>query len=400
MDILYKLRIKKYLLLGEYDYIVDGLKYNYDEVMQLISEKDIGPLIDYMKHGYYSTTLFLLLDKANKEQRKVIIKHHIERRTSLAYSKYYIKYFEEFFDIALLTKNDNMLITLAQIADKNPEKYKDKIKIIKNYFLRLKLNGDHLILMKLNSFRNEEFENKIIEFNSNYYVIKYINILDVKQAKEFIKKYLTKKDFTYETIWELASKFKEKKEYYNEIISITKEIENKKVQSELLLMLYKINPDYTNLIDDIINLNDINVITKLTNLIEEEKQNELITQAIEENDKTKIFALAVTTDSVMTYKAIDSILEEDNFTKNVYLLSSLNGRFISYTLDKLIKNKDSKYYLNLMKELYLINSINLLETINFIFRYHHEHLFDSKIVNKIKEYLNDDKKMNRSLKIK
>jgi len=53
-----------------------------------------------------------------------------------------------------------------------------------------------------------------------------------------------------------------------------------------------------------------------------------------------------------------------------------------------------------MKELYLINSINLLETINFIFRYHHEHLFDSKIVNKIKEYLNDDKKMNRSLKIK
>jgi len=397
MDILYKLRIKKYLLLGEYDYIVDGLKYNYDEVMPLITEKEIRPLIDYMKHHYYSTTMFLLLDKANKEQRKEIIKHHIETRHSLAYSNYYVEYYNDFLDIALLNKNNNMLITLAEIADKNPEKYKDKIKIIKNYFIRLKLDDDHLILMKLNSFKCEELENKIIETTDKYYLFSYIYTLGENETRDFLNKYLAKKGYDLIVVKELATKLKNKEEYYKELISIVKNIEDKKLQSKLLLMLYKINPEYTNLIDDIINLNDIDVITKLMDFIDEEKQNELITKAIEEKNNTKIFTLAVTTDSLMTYKAIDYILEEDNFAKNVHLLSLLKGRFVSYTLDKIIKNKDIKYYLNLMKELYVLDSINLLETINFIFRYHYENLFDNSIINKITEFLDNDKEKTRSL---
>ena len=80
-----------------------------------------------------------------------------------------------------------------------------------------------------------------------------------------------------------------------------------------------------------------------------------------------------------------------------HLIGNLEGKFLNYTLDKIIKEKESKYYLTIINKLYLLGYANCLRTINFIFIYKFTNLFSLNTLQKLNFYQNQTLKRTRKM---
>lgn len=394
MSLRYKLKIKWHFLVGDYWSIKDELEKNKEKVIPYLTNTDVSILINFMKYHCYKGLLLLLLDCADKDQKKEIIYNYCKFKAHYLHIEELHTYYDDFLEYGLEYKDNLLLLTLADIASIEPQKYSSKIQVLKEYFLSKEVDYYFIKVASFDNFTCNEFEEKIINSDIKL-VIEYLKKLNEPKDKLFLKRYIIENNYDKECIKALALEFKNNYEYYTEIINITKSITDLNFQSELLYMLYELNSDYKNLVIDIINLNNITIIKKLMKLIDEKEQNKLIELCLEENANQKVFALASSTDCIATYKAIDYVLAQDNFEEILYLIAYIEGRFISYTLDKIIKEKGTNYYLKIINKLYLFNLPNLLESINFIYIYKLEYLFKEIILKSLDFFRKKENKVRK-----
>lgn len=389
MNILDKMTINKYFKKKEYHKILDMIYWN-KEVIYELTKKQVDELIEFllMKKGrvFY---LNKLIHVASDTQRERIIDYIA---TLSYFDEKYIHetYYDEYLQKALEHNNAILIYLLAQIAASKPQKYETQINKIKDYYKNSLVDYRFIDIVSTRAFYCDEFNQKILK-SDPMMIIYLLEKFTYKKRLEFISKYLY--EINMDTFKLLVNEFHNNKEFYDGILKIVRKIDNKALQGEYLYSLYEITFD-DNIIEAVISLNDITIIKKLMKLVNEEKQCEFGKKALDNKNSEIIFNLACSTDCVMTYKLIDFILTEDNFLKNVYLVSNLERRFLSYTLDKIIKEKGSKYYLGLVNKLYLYGLSNVLETINFIFIYKLEYLFKDTVLNDLLNFKNAKEKSN------
>jgi len=393
MKLIEKIKVNRYFHNKDYKSIKKELITNSKELLEILTKEQIIELIEYIKKDDINN-LFKFFDIVNKEQRKYLIRSCYANEKEIPYHKEFETYFKDFLEYGIETDNTSLLYHLAYITIIKPETHKDEISLLKDYFLDEQVDEKFVMLAKYDVFSCDEYENKILQSNA-LYVAQYIKSINIDQSKKILSKYLLQ-DINIGDIKILASELKNSNELYEELVNNIKKIDNEE-KIEYLYIILLINSDYQNtkeIINIIINSKKITTIKKLISFINEEEQNNLIKENIEKNNKKVIFNLACTTDCLNTYKAIEYILKEDNFDQILYMISSIEGRFLDYTLNKIITDKEKDFYIKIINNLYILSLPNFFETINFIFIYKLEYLFKEEIINNLKRFLikKDNKK--------
>ena len=143
-------------------------------------------------------------------------------------------------------------------------------------------------------------------------------------------------------------------------------------------------------------LNDEAVIQNFMNLLSEEEQNRVCKDYLEKENVHALFNLAITTNVKNTYMVIEVLIKEHPHLI-MPLVSKLKKVYLDYALDKIIKEKGSNYYLNLIYAFINENNNIYLKLINFIFDFKYENLFTKESLKKLNNYWQNIEK-NPSLK--
>lgn len=366
------------------------------EILKELNEKEIDALIEWgINNNRGISVLDALISVANPEQRKKIIDYMTNQR--YFYDKRYIheKYFDEYLRSGFEQKYDNLLYYLGLIAARNPKKYENQIIQLRNYYKSMEVDYRFINLVTKQAFYCEELIEKILE-RENKALMDFLRILDIEKINNFLYHYFIRLDM--DDFKSIVKEFETNKEIYNSLLSVIQTLNSNEPGYEYLYIMYEIIRK-EELIDLIILSGDLTTIKKLMKLLEGKKQIQICEEYIEKGNYKNKLDLACSTDCVTTYKLIDDILENNFLNKNieeiVYLVSNLEGRFVSYALNKIIINH-SEYYLLLIDKLYLYGLSNTIEAINFIFVYKFEYLFKKDILHNLLTFKEEQEK-NKSL---
>lgn len=367
------------------------------EILKELNEKEIDTLIEWginNNRGIY--ILDALISVVNPEQRKKIIDYMTNQRYFYDKKRYiHEKYFDEYLRSGFEQKYDNLLYYLGLIAARNPKKYENQIIQLRNYYKSMEVDYRFINLVTKQAFYCEELIEKILE-RENKALMDFLRILDIEKINNFLYHYFIRLDM--DAFKSIVKEFGTNKEIYNSLLSVIQTLNSNEPRYEYLYIMYEIIRK-EELIDLIILSGDLTTIKKLMKLLEGKKQIQICEEYIEKGNYKNKLDLACSTDCVTTYKLIDDILENNFLNKNieeiVYLVSNLEGRFVSYALNKIIINH-SEYYLLLIDKLYLYGLSNTIEAINFIFVYKFEYLFKKDILHNLLTFKEEQEK-NKSL---
>ncbi len=403
MKIKYQYLLNNYLKKDSISQINDLIFSVGPEIYDCLTYKEESALIKLaLKNQEHSLLLSHLLLYSKNINIKEILPHILINQIN---PDIFLKYLSDFMSLALNDDRKNLILHLARFIAANPNNYTKEINLIKNFLLNNEVNYITTSIAPLKGFYDNKLENKIINSESKYI---YDYLIKAPYKLTFLKNYYLTKP-SNENIKKIASKFTNKKnivnkEIYDYLVEIitTTDIKDPELQSNHLFTLYKINKSYPKLdliIYSLINLNIPQIIKELMNELNETKQNEICLNYLE-TPKTpfKYFVtLASTTNCNATYKLIDKVLLNNNLLINVDLIGHLEGRFLSYTLDKILKEHNTIYYLNIINKLYLLGYNNYLQAINFIFKYKLEHLFTPEKLTKLAFYQEENLKRARKM---
>ncbi len=399
----YQYLIKKYLKKGLISEISALTYYVEPEVYDGLTIKELTTLTDMAIKSKDKNSILphLLLYGKNIDVKKII-----ENISACSLKPAILtKYLHEFMDIAINEERKSLIIHIARFLSNDASKYSHEIAIIKNYLLSHEVSYVTTSIAPLTGFYSAELEQKIItsevKFVSDY-------LIKAPNKKAFFQKYyLTKPE--NENIRKIAHKFSISKnslnrEIYQYIVEIITSVnlDDQLLQSNHLFILYEMNKDYEDIdtiIYSLINLNVPAIINNLMQDLSEAKQDKICISFLEEkNTPFKYYqTLAITTDCKTTYKLIDIILLKDNLPATVDLIGNLKERFLSYTLNKVLNEKGTSYYLRVINNLYLLGYDNYLEGINFIFTYKLTHLFNPNVITNMSLYQESNLKRTRKM---
>lgn len=380
--IVLKRKLKRCIKKNESSNLYNIIDWN-KEILNELNKKEIDALIGWGINNHRGiAVLDALISVANPEQRKQIIDYMTTKR--YFYDKRYIheKYFDEYLKSGFEQKYDNLLYYLGLIAARNPKKYENQIIQLRNYYKNMEVDYRFIELVTKQAFYCEELIEKILE-RENKALIDFLRILDIEKINNFLYHYFIRLDM--DVFKSIVKEFGTNTEIYNSLLSVIQTLNPNEPRYEYLYIMYEIIRK-EELIDLIILSGDLTTIKKLMKLVEGKKQIQICEVYIEKGNYKNKLDLACSTDCVTTYKLIDDILENNFSNKNIeeiiYLVSNLEGRFVSYALNKIILN-DSEYYLLLIDKLYLYGLSNTIEAINFIFVYKFEYLFKKDVLHNL-----------------
>ncbi len=373
MNIYLKWKVAK----KDYSYIKKIIVSKPEEILTLNYKEKITIIKFLVETSDIERLSILFCITRNYAFRKMIIE---QVQMSINYKLYDALINEciiDFIEFAIMAYEKKLLEYLANYISENKPFNREYIEAIIEHLLLHCVNETTINIACLPAFKDTRLEEKIAKSKIYKYIITYI--LNTSKNSKFIKKCLLN-GLSFEHYKLLCNDLKIKKpEAFKNLKRITMTlVKEHKIDSEYLILLIELLPDdkdkdkYINII---MSLKDLNKIRKLMAILKSEEQEKYASEALRNNDQESIFNLAFTTNCSKTKKLINYILNFRTPEYKALLITYLEGEYLEYALEKVLREQGTRSFLNIYLNIYKNQNIAYVKILDYIFNNKLESLF-------------------------
>ena len=371
------IKLKVYFLTKNYDKIKEQITQN-EEIVLKLDRSQLQKILEYTKKNQewilLSTILRVIIKGGNNQIDDSILEP-------------YIDYFVDFS-----LKNLVFLYSIAITLSNDPEKYQKQINKIQAFRLNHELSEITIFIQSLNGFYSLKFEDKVLKSKNSRFIFCLLQGLNIEETKRVLAKYVLTKPSTSEVYYlaeSLNSSVLEIEELMNLLLSL--DVTNS-MKSRYLIAIYQGTFDEhlkQRAVYEVLELNCYADILSLMKKLRSQEQASLATIYLNVRNENIIFALACTTNCKKTKDLIDAAFTNIDEQHLIKLIALVDDEFLYYVLEKVF-NVDSKIYLKILNNLYLLGSNRWMKMINYIVDSKKEKLIDQQVLSFITNLKNNN----------
>lgn len=264
------------------------------------------------------------------------------------------KSFEPFYNIMILYRNSNRKVpedVVSKALVFGYDKYKDSIFTAGKTIIKCTCNKNNIAELDkiLNYIARFKYQN-------NFYFDDYLDYISTLPASDLKHEILKKL---------LLLRVNDNKRLYALCLELIKFHDFKTIS----LIINNLDIDQKeNIFVAALNEEDVENVNSIIKYIPEEMQEKYNLLALKEGNINRALVLAVTTDTITTYKLIDQLININDWI-NIYLICNTKKRFNSYVIDKIFNTNTHEYIIHLLNQMYLLSSVGFIYLIKFIIDY-------------------------------